>query len=349
VPLYLKMCSDGEFCEEMDWIEAAFRLGVCPVPRFFVGVPFTPHRGRRIISAAWLGANERAAVEQVLLRALMTLSVRTQLSVNVAFATNEEAELFKSAGFVQRMARQAWWTNREPEPYEDFGDFLSALRPKKARAIEKQRTGIREMEGLQVEVVDGSVDASVVSADLMGKVYHVCYVSTQIRHGNIKDLVDDIPMFDLTESFFRRLAERFAHRVLLVLARAPEEGNRLIGGSLCFAKGGNICGRYWGYAYYCNGVPNLHFECCYHALVEYAIKQRFTRVEPGNAGGQIYRVQRDRGFEPVRTPSYHLVPHPGLREEVSRLAEHAATEVPSWTKDRRCAYAPSRRTTQPLQ
>jgi len=318
-------------------------------------VPFTPHRGRRLIAASWLGPAERAAVEQALLRALVLLSERAQLGVNVAFGAAEDGELFHAAGFVQRPSRQAWWLNRRPEPYRDFDDFLSSLKPKKARAIERQRQGLAAMEDLEIEVVDGARDAGAVTTELMSEVFRCCYASTQVRHGNAEQSGTEIH-FDLSPEFFRLMAERFSHRVLLVLARrrspkgasSPEEGVRrqgtLVGGSLCFAKGRRICGRYWGHPLGTERVDFLHFECCYHQLVEHAIKHGYSAVEPGNGGGAIYRVQRDRGFEPVFTPSYHRVPHPELQEELKRLADQAMEEgPPSWTAARHGAYAPASR------
>eukprot|EP00421_Protoceratium_reticulatum_P035930 CAMPEP_0168484478 /NCGR_PEP_ID=MMETSP0228-20121227/66118_1 /TAXON_ID=133427 /ORGANISM="Protoceratium reticulatum, Strain CCCM 535 (=CCMP 1889)" /LENGTH=145 /DNA_ID=CAMNT_0008501019 /DNA_START=1 /DNA_END=438 /DNA_ORIENTATION=+ len=140
------------------------------------------------------------------------------------------------------------------------------------------------------------------------------------------------------------MAERFAHRLLLVLAwQTSEDGVDLVGGAICFVKEGRICGRYWGYPLDMPRIEFLHFECCYHALVEHAIERGYTCVEPGNGGGSIFKVQRDRGFEPVLTPSYHLVPDWELREEVRRLAGEAAAEVPSWTAKRHSAYAPCKR------
>merc|ERR1719464_2553557 len=163
-----------------------------------------------------------------------------------------------------------------------------------------------------------------------------------MRHGN--HVLNKLGLeFDLSEAFFRCLGERFAHRVLLVLARSRADGGVILGGSISFAKGTRICGRYWGYHYGMRPIRHLHFECCYHALVEHAIKHGYKRIEPGNGGGSIFKVQRDRGFEPVLTASHHLVPHRELREEIARLAEDAAREVPSWTRGKYSAYAPSKK------
>lgn len=350
VPLYLKMHSDGEFCEENEWIDAASQLGIRHWPRLFIGVPFTPHQGRRLITAFWLGTHERALVRQTLLRSLSTISSQAQVSVNIAFNASEEDELLKSWGFVCRVARQSWWMNRQPTPYLDFDDFLSTLRVKNARTIIKQREAVKATPGLHIQVIDGSRDAAAISADLMAEVFRLCYAPTQMRHGNFSSMEgSDNSRFDLNEAFFRHLGEHFAHRVVLILARqasptAPstdDDRGRLAAGALCFAKGRKLCGRYWGYPLDAPAVPFLHFECCYHMLIEHAILRGYTQVEPGNGGGTIYKVQRYRGFKPVLTPSHHLIHDLDLRTEVARLAALSAQEVPPWTTAKHSAYTGS--------
>eukprot|EP00930_Biecheleria_cincta_P053169 TRINITY_DN3854_c0_g1_i3.p1 TRINITY_DN3854_c0_g1~~TRINITY_DN3854_c0_g1_i3.p1 ORF type:complete len:589 (+),score=83.32 TRINITY_DN3854_c0_g1_i3:173-1939(+) len=342
VPMYLKMHSEGEFCEEADWIEAACRRNIVPWPHLFVGVPYTPHVGRRVLTAAWLKPSDRVEVQQLLVRGLRAISVQANLSVNVAFGTQHDNDLLGAAGFVMRTARQAWWSNRKAEPYLDFADFLRTLRVKNAREISRQRAAVRDAEGVSIEVLDGSADPSCITPALMTEMFHSCYAPTMLRNGNVS-LDEDGMRFDLSEEFFHMLGERLPHRVLLVRAvfqGSSASGGKLLGGSLCFIKDGRISGRYWGFPEEISDVPFLHFECCYYALIEHAIKNGYSAVEPGNGGGDIYRVQRRRGFEPSNTPSYHFSPNSGLREDLALLAAKAAAKPPSWTKQRNSAYAP---------
>eukprot|EP00913_Durusdinium_trenchii_P020887 g19625.t1 len=128
VPLYLKKHSEGEFCEEADWIEASWRHKNSHWPRLFVGVPFTPHRGRRLITAAWLPEVERTEVERELLEGLRAISVRTKISVNIGFPTEGEGHTLKDHGFVMRFARQAWWSNRMLQPrWAGIDQFIHAV------------------------------------------------------------------------------------------------------------------------------------------------------------------------------------------------------------------------------
>jgi hypothetical protein len=348
VPLYLKFQGHGEFCEESGWIRAAMQMRMHAWPRLFVGVPFTPHRGRRLLTASFLAPEGQRRVEQALLSALKVISVSTGLSLNVAFGDAAVVDRLSGAGFITRPSRQTVWRNREPEPYRDFGDFLGALRVKNGTEIARQRQAVAAVQGLETVVVDGTSNPEAVTPELMSSVFKVCYASTQERHGNVDVCFGDSKdgsghrRYDLSEDFFRHLAAKFAHRVLLVLARAPA-GGPVVAGALCFAKGRQICGRYWGHRMGDDRpVPFLHFECCYHALIDHAIRHGYSCVEPGNGGGSIYKVQRFRGFEPAVTPSSLLVPNPRLRALVAADPEvQEAYRDPSWTKGRYSAYAPT--------
>ncbi|MEA2680554.1 MAG: uncharacterized protein QOK03_2276, partial [Candidatus Binataceae bacterium] len=50
-PLYLKSHSQGEFVFDHGWADAAERAGISYFPKLLVGVPFTPHTGRRFLVA----------------------------------------------------------------------------------------------------------------------------------------------------------------------------------------------------------------------------------------------------------------------------------------------------------
>src|SRR5579864_3714777 len=50
-PLYLKTHSMGEFVFDHGWAEAAQSGGILYYPKLMAGVPFTPHTGRRILTA----------------------------------------------------------------------------------------------------------------------------------------------------------------------------------------------------------------------------------------------------------------------------------------------------------
>jgi len=345
-PMYLKAHSGGEFIEERDWIRASLHYNVSHWPRLFVGVPFTPHCGSRLLVARFLPPEKRAAITQSLLRAMVTIAERAKLSVNVAFCESiEEAELFSGAGFVERLARQAWWKNRRPVPYSSFDDFLGTMRVKNANMISRQRRQLANESCVVVEVVDGKLHPDAVTEELMCQVFTNCYFPTQLRNGNVMASSAQDFYADLNMQFFQYLASTFSNRLLLVVAKQPEtedSASRVVGGALCFAKGRRICGRYWGYPLDMPSVGYLHFECCYYALIEHAVRHGYERIEPGNGGGDVFKVQRARGFEPAITRSHHFIPHTEVRSEIAELAAAVVKHRPSWIADKYSAYAPVR-------
>ncbi|HXW83824.1 MAG TPA: peptidogalycan biosysnthesis protein, partial [Candidatus Binataceae bacterium] len=50
-PLYVKSHSQGEFVFDHGWADAASGAGIRYFPKLLVGVPFTPHTGRRLLTA----------------------------------------------------------------------------------------------------------------------------------------------------------------------------------------------------------------------------------------------------------------------------------------------------------
>ena len=129
----------------------------------------------------------------------------------------------------------------------------------------------------------------------------------------------------LSDAFFLEIRRHFAHRVVAVIARRGEEGDaqgagRLIAGTLNFRKGDHLYGRYWGCV---EEVPSLHFECCYYALIEWAIAEKITLFEAGAQGE--HKVAR--GFLPTLTRSCHRLTHPGLGAAVSEFLVRERQQV----------------------
>jgi len=184
IPMYAKQHSRGEFCEEFEWFRASCRLSINPWPRLFVGVPFTPHRGRRLVIAANLMPSERDRVRNLLLRSLLQVASLAKWSVNVAFCSEDEFNFFSNAAFIRRDAMQTCWVNRFPERYKDFSEFLGSLRKKNAQNIMRQRAEINEHRFLRVEIIDGSQDPSLITPEIMTDVFDKCYASTQALHDN---------------------------------------------------------------------------------------------------------------------------------------------------------------------
>lgn len=303
VPMYTKLHNDGEFCDEISWMSLACELDVDHVPRIFVGVPFTPHCGRRLLTSPLLDEEEEVVVKAHLAKALEQISKSVNSSVNVGFAGADEVSYLAREGFLQRKAYQLWWRNKS---YSSFDDYLVALRADRRKNILKDRRTV-SMLPVEIEVIDGQTDPEKITEDLMSNVFEVIYRTTQVRHG-----FED---YALSEEFFRKLAREIKQHILLILVY--QEGV-LIAGSICFTNRRRIYGRYWGHNTN-DDLRCVHFECCYYKLIELAIEGKYEIVEPGNGGSEIFRIQYRSGFEPAETHSYHFIPNVDLREEIKRL------------------------------
>ena len=232
--------------------------------------------------------------------------------------------------------------------------------------IRKERRALYSNSDISIEVVDGSLNPSAVTRELLEEFYASCYLPSQQFWGNVHP--GGKPT--LVSEFWSHLGMHFQENLLFVLARcrrptveneeeSSEDGSseeneeeeateeaataaakpgRIIGGSLSVVQSRRICGRYWGPSEILPGHPFLHFECCYYALVEHAIKHGYERVEPGNGGMSIYDAQRRRGFEPRCTPSFHYFPDPPLHKLVESLVARTDAGRPAWTRPERSAY-----------
>ena len=73
---------------------------------------------------------------------------------------------------------------------------------------------------------------------------------------------------------------------------------RVLGCSVHFIGNNTLFGRYWGCF---EEVPYLHFELCYYQAIEYAIKNKISRIEAGAQGEH----KISRGYIPRLTYSNH--------------------------------------------
>ena len=80
----------GEFVFDHGWADAAERAGIKYFPKLLVGVPFTPHTGRRFLAAPGI---ERAHKVALIGRAINQQCDDNALSTaHVNYCTEEESE-----------------------------------------------------------------------------------------------------------------------------------------------------------------------------------------------------------------------------------------------------------------
>lgn len=300
-PLYLKNHNMGEFVFDHGWAQAAERAGIEYFPRLLVGVPFTPHTGRRFLTRP--GA-DRAALIALLARALISLCTDNKLSsAHVNFCETDEAAVLGAAGFLERLGYQYHWRNNG---FATFDDYLNQLKHKRRYAVRHERAALAK-QNIDIRVYSGEE----IPDSLFPPMFDI-YRSTidKLEWGRQY----------LTAEFFDLVRQRFKRHICLVCAF---DGDELIAATFNLQKAGVLYGRYWG-AF--RELKYLHFNVCYYAAIEHCIGEGIQRFEPG-AGGEYKWL---RGFDPALTRSMHFIAHPGLRKAVANFLTRERREVENW-------------------
>jgi len=276
-PLYVKGHSLGEFVFDQGWAAAAGRAGISYYPKLLVGVPFTPVTGARFLTAA----GGRREIIDVLAEVLEERCRRERFSsVHVNFCLPDETAALGERGWLQRTAYQYHWSN---PGFATFDDYLAGLRSKRRNQVRRERRAPAE-DGVAITVHTGAD----IPAPLLSRMFDL-YRAT----------IERLPWGQqyLERRFFELAGERLRHRLCLVAARAGEE---VIAGTFNVQKGDALYGRYWGAT---RALRHLHFNVCYYTAIEYCIRSKLRRFEPG-AGGEFKQL---RGFEPRATESMHFI------------------------------------------
>ncbi len=300
-PLYLKTHSMGEFVFDHGWADAAEQAGIRYFPKLMVGVPFTPHTGRRFLTAPGM---DRAGLIHLIGLALSSICEDNKLSsVHVNFCEPDEAHALAPIGFMERAGYQYHWHNAG---FATFDDYLNRLKHKRRTAVRHER-GALEEQGITIRVFAGEE-----IADHMFPEMYAIYLST------IEKLYWGRQY--LTENFFNIIRDRFKRNMVFI---AAYHGRELVAGAVNLAKADLMYGRYWGCF---RDVRFLHFNVCYYAGIEHSIAKGIQRYEPG-AGGEYKWL---RGFDPALTRSIHYIVHPGLKKAIAGFLKRERTEVERW-------------------
>ena len=285
---YLKEDSYGEYVFDWQWAEAYGRARIPYYPKAVVAAPFTPVTGARLLVHAEPGAE---TVATTLVDGLVdSASAEGMSSVHILFCPEREARLLGEHGFLPRLGYQFHWLNRD---YRSFDGFLDDLRSGRRKQVRKERRHVVE-EGLQIVLVE----AEDIQAEHMHAIWQFYADTTGRKWGGAY----------LNRRTFEILAERWRHRLVLVLAR---QASRWVGGALHVRKDSRLLGRYWGCLEEYSG---LHFECCYYRAIEYAIEQGIQIFEAGAQGEHKFL----RGFVTRPTYSAHWIADEGARGAIGR-------------------------------
>ena len=277
MPLYLKGHSQGEYIFDHNWAQAYHNSGGNYYPKLQSAVPFTPATGRRFLTKQGFEKEGRDALE----KGIISLAINNKISsAHITFCTSHEAKVFSKNNFMKRKTIQYHWKNKG---FSDFEDFLDSLISRKRKIIKKERRiacslfkesgGIFNFTGSQLE--DKHWDS-----------FWKFYQDTSNRKWGYPYL---------TREFFSIINKSMSNDILLVLAM---ENNIPIAGALNFIGRDTLFGRYWGCSKY---HSCLHYELCYYQAIDYALKNKISKVEAGAQGEH----KISRGYLPSFVYSLH--------------------------------------------
>jgi predicted N-acyltransferase len=302
-PLYLKLNSYGEFVFDWGWADAYRRNGLDYYPKLVSAAPYTPATGPKLLVSSGI---DSAAVRRKLAAAATRLAEGLRVSsLHWLFSPAEEAHWLESTGLLRRTGCQFHWRN---EGYDDFDALLAAFSAEKRKKLKRERRRVAE-DGITFRLLHGG-DAT----ESDWAFFHTLYADTFHRRGGIPTLSRD---------FFLRLAELTPESVLLVIA---DHGRRPVAAAFCLVGTDTLYGRHWG----CRETyHSLHFEACYYQGLEYCIRRRLARFEPGAQGE--HKVSR--GFLPTPTWSTHWIADPRFRSAIEGFLAMESRTVSDYCAD----------------
>jgi predicted N-acyltransferase len=300
-PLYLKDHSYGEYVFDWAWADAYQRHGLDYYPKLLGAVPFTPVPGPRLLASD-------PAARLALLQGIEQFARQARLSsAHLLFLDDADRQAAQAAGWMMRSTVQFHWTNREPEPYADFAEFLASLQRDKRKKIQQERRKVAE-----AGVTFTSQRGAAIDPDAWDFFYR-CYTLTYRAHHSTPYLKRD---------FFKRMAETLPEHWLLFIAW--KNGERVAASLIGIdAARGTAFGRYWGATEF---VPCLHFDACYYQPLAWCIAHGMRRFEGGAQGEH----KMARGLLPVQTWSAHWLAHPQFAQAIANYLEREGAGVESY-------------------
>jgi len=296
LPAYAKSHSQGEYVFDHGWADAYMRAGGRYYPKLQIAVPFTPVPGRRLLTT------DPAYAPQLIAAAESLVNGNKLSSAHATFITEEEAALFEAAGWLIRVDSQFHWHN---DGYADFDDFLGRFSSMKRKKAKRERRRVAEAQ-IAFEHLRGD-EPTRAEWDAIFQFYS----HTFERRGR--------PPY-LNREFFAQVATTMPENLVIVLARyraAP------IAAAICFRGGGTLYGRYWGSL---ADFHSLHFETCYYQGIEYCIRERLQKFEPGTQGEH----KISRGFTPSATWSCHWLRDPDFHGAVADFLRRETRHVDAY-------------------
>ena len=297
MPMYIKNNSHGEFVFDHSWSYALNRAGRNYYPKLLTAIPFTPCETRKIITES--DANEY--VEKI----IEFMEEKNIESWHVLYPDADLKELFLENKLIERFGYKFIWKNKE---YETFNDYLNIFKSRQRKNIKNERKKISDLNiTFQIKESD---TLTLEDWEEFFKFYKNTYEERLQR-----------PYLNI--DFFKEI-HKFKKILKPVIFFAVHDDKK-IAGSLCFIGNDTLYGRHWGSSF---NIDSLHFETCFYQGIEFCIDKKINYFDPGVQGEHKIR----RGFEPIRTSSFHYIKENDFRNAIIEFCEKEEVEINRYLK-----------------
>ena len=297
MPMYIKNNSHGEFVFDHSWSYALNRAGRNYYPKLLTAIPFTPCETRKIITES--DANEY--VEKI----IEFMEEKNIESWHVLYPDADLKELFLENKLIERFGYKFIWKNKQ---YETFNDYLNIFKSRQRKNIKNERKKISDLNiTFQIKESDS---LTLEDWEEFFKFYKNTYEERLQR-----------PYLNI--DFFKEI-HKFKKILKPVIFFAVHDDKK-IAGSLCFIGNDTLYGRHWGSSF---NIDSLHFETCFYQGIEFCIDKKINYFDPGVQGEHKIR----RGFEPIRTSSFHYIKENDFRNAIIEFCEKEEVEINRYLK-----------------
>ena len=297
MPMYIKNNSHGEFVFDHSWSYALNRAGRNYYPKLLTAIPFTPCETRKIITES--DANEY--VEKI----IEFMEEKNIESWHVLYPDADLKELFLENKLIERFGYKFIWKNKQ---YETFNDYLNIFKSRQRKNIKNERKKISDLNiTFQIKESDS---LTLEDWEEFFKFYKNTYEERLQR-----------PYLNI--DFFKEI-HKFKKILKPVIFFAVHDDKK-IAGSLCFIGSDTLYGRHWGSSF---NIDSLHFETCFYQGIEFCIDKKINYFDPGVQGEHKIR----RGFEPIRTSSFHYIKENDFRNAIIEFCEKEEVEINRYLK-----------------
>lgn len=309
MPLFIKTHSYGEYVFDWSWAEAYQRHGMSYYPKLLNAIPFTPATGPRwAIHSSYIEDDVLAFMSEAIITEAKTIQAS---SCHSLFSHLEKSLLLTHQQWQQRTGYQYHWFNKN---YCDFNDFLSSMSSRKRKNIKKERKKIVQ-HNINIDIASG---ANISTEDWEN--FHLFYQITYMKRSGHTGY--------LSADFFPLLAKNLCENIVMMQASIINDSDKkeTVAAALYFKDSTTLYGRYWGCK---ENFDSLHFELCYYQGIEYAIKNKLQRFDPGAQGE--HKIQR--GFTPIKTYSNHWIAHHDFNDAIQQFLQVEEKEVEQYIQE----------------